>query len=200
MAFVGGSGCDRAQSRAVTARARNARPKWESIPVFLKLNRRWLRVAHGRARKLSGVWTQIEDLGGRLSNSGSRSGHIRDGANATRVISGENGASCTGSGNPAAQQAAQADEQQPPVQLRSDAGSTPGFLPLRLLQRCRGRRAIGFLRCGVALTAVTERRPGAGGRYGHGQQRARTKARSRRSRLPEFASSVASSCTAIVAG
>jgi hypothetical protein len=114
-----------AQSRAVTARARSARPKWESIPVFLNLNRRWLRVAHGRARKLSGVWTQIEDLGGRLSDSGSRSGHIRDGAHATRVISGENGASCTGSGNPAAQQAAQTDEQQPPVQLRSDAGSIP---------------------------------------------------------------------------
>jgi hypothetical protein len=62
-------------------------------------------------------------LGGRLSDSGSRSGHICDGANPTRVIDRENGTNATGLGNPAAQQAAHANKQQPPLQVRSDAGS-----------------------------------------------------------------------------
>ena len=64
-------------------------------------------------------------FGGRLSDSGSRSGHICDGANATRVIDLRTGMNVTGLGNPAAQQAAQADRQQPPAQLRSEAGSVP---------------------------------------------------------------------------
>ena len=61
-------------------------------------------------------------FGGRLSDSGSRSGHICDGANATRVIDRGNGTNATGLGNPAAQQAAHADKQQSPVQFRSEAG------------------------------------------------------------------------------
>lgn len=64
-------------------------------------------------------------FGGRLSDSGSRSGRICDGAKATRVIERGNEMSATGLGNPAAQQAAHADRQQPPVQLRSEAGSVP---------------------------------------------------------------------------
>jgi hypothetical protein len=64
-------------------------------------------------------------LGGRLSDSGSRSGQICDGANATRVIDRGNGPNATALGSPAAQQAAHAKKQQPPVQLRSEAGSTP---------------------------------------------------------------------------
>jgi hypothetical protein len=61
-------------------------------------------------------------FGGRLSDSGSRSGHICDGANATRVIDRGNGTNATGLGNPAAQQAAHADKQQSPAQFRSEAG------------------------------------------------------------------------------
>ncbi len=64
-------------------------------------------------------------FGGRRSDSGSRSGHIRDGANATRVIDRGNVMSATGLGNPAAQQAAHANRQQAPVQLRSDTGIVP---------------------------------------------------------------------------
>jgi hypothetical protein len=64
-------------------------------------------------------------FGGRLSDSGSRFGHICDGANATRVIDRGNGANATGLGNPAAQQAAHADRQQSPVQFRSEAGGVP---------------------------------------------------------------------------
>jgi hypothetical protein len=67
-------------------------------------------------------------LGGRLSDSGARSGHICDGANATRVITRGNATNATGLGNPAAQQAAHADKQQSPVQFRSEAGGVPvGF-------------------------------------------------------------------------
>jgi hypothetical protein len=61
-------------------------------------------------------------FGGRLSDSGSRSGHICDGANATRVIDRGNETNATGLGNPAAQQAAHADKQQSPAQFRSEAG------------------------------------------------------------------------------
>jgi hypothetical protein len=61
-------------------------------------------------------------FGGRRSDSGSRFGHICDGANATRVIDRRNGRNATGLGNPAAQQAAHADKQQSPVQFRSEAG------------------------------------------------------------------------------
>jgi hypothetical protein len=64
-------------------------------------------------------------FGGRLSDSGSRSGHICDGANATRVIARGNATNATGLGNPAAQQAAHADKQQSPVQFRSEAGGAP---------------------------------------------------------------------------
>jgi hypothetical protein len=66
-------------------------------------------------------------FGGRLSDSGSRFGHICDGANATRVIDRGNGTNATGLGNPAAQQAAHAKKQQPPAQLRSEAGSVPAW-------------------------------------------------------------------------
>ena len=66
-------------------------------------------------------------FGGRLSDSGSRSGHICDGTNATRVIDRGNGTNATGLGNPAAQQAAHAKKQQPPAQLRSEAGSVPAW-------------------------------------------------------------------------
>src|SRR5215207_1739932 len=110
---------------AVTARARSARPKWESIPVFLNLNRHCLRAAQGWPSKLSVGADQIECLGGRLSDSGLRSGPIRDGANATRLIARGNGASSTGLGSAAAQQAAHANEQQLPTQLRSEAGRVP---------------------------------------------------------------------------
>ena len=61
-------------------------------------------------------------FGGRRSDSGSRSGHICDGANATRVIDRRTGMNVTGLGNPAAQQAAHADMQQSPAQFRSEAG------------------------------------------------------------------------------
>ena len=64
-------------------------------------------------------------LGGRLSDSGSRSGHICDGPKATRVIVRENATNAMGLGSPAAQQAAHADKQQSPVQFRSEAGSIP---------------------------------------------------------------------------
>ena len=64
-------------------------------------------------------------FGGRRSDSGSRSGQICDGANATRAIERGNGTNATELGNPAAQQAAHAKKQQPPVQLRSEAGSVP---------------------------------------------------------------------------
>ena len=64
-------------------------------------------------------------LGGRLSDSGSRSGHICDGANPTRIIDRGNGTNATGLGNPVALQPAHAKKQQPPLQLRSDAGSVP---------------------------------------------------------------------------
>ena len=64
-------------------------------------------------------------FGGRRSDSGSRSGHVCDDANATRVIERGKEMNVTGLGNPAAQQAAHADRQQPPVQLRSEAGSVP---------------------------------------------------------------------------
>lgn len=64
-------------------------------------------------------------LGGRLSDSGSRSGHICDGPNATRVIVRGNATNSIGLGNPDAQQAAQADKQQSPVQFRSEAGGIP---------------------------------------------------------------------------
>ena len=67
-------------------------------------------------------------FGGRLSDSGSRSGHICDGTNATRVIDRGNGTNATGLGNPAAQQAAHADKQQSPVQLRSEAGGVSACL------------------------------------------------------------------------
>jgi hypothetical protein len=64
-------------------------------------------------------------LGGRLSDSGSRSGHICDGPKATRVIARGNATNSTGLGNPVAQQAAHADKQQSPVQFRSEAGGIP---------------------------------------------------------------------------
>ena len=64
----------------------------------------------------------MKDLGGRLSDAGSRSGHICDGPNATRVIVRGNATNATGLGNPAAQQAAHADMQQSPAQFRSEAG------------------------------------------------------------------------------
>lgn len=65
-------------------------------------------------------------LGGRLSDSGSRPGQACDGANATRVIDRGKETETTRLGRPAAQQAAQADEQQPPAQLRSESrGSVP---------------------------------------------------------------------------
>ena len=64
----------------------------------------------------------MKDLGGRLSDSGSRSGHVCDGPNATRVIVRGNVTNGTGGGNPVAQQAAHADRQQSPVQFRSEAG------------------------------------------------------------------------------
>ena len=64
-------------------------------------------------------------LGGRLSDSGSRSGHICDGPNATRVIVRGNATNATGLGSPVAQQAAHADKQQSPVQFRSEAGGIP---------------------------------------------------------------------------
>ena len=64
-------------------------------------------------------------LGGRLSDSGSRSGHICDGPNATRVILRGNATNAMGLGNPVAQQAAHADKQQSPVQFRSEADGIP---------------------------------------------------------------------------
>ena len=64
-------------------------------------------------------------LGGRLSDSGSRSGHICDGPKATRVIVRGNATNAMGLGSPVAQQAAHADKQQSPVQFRSEAGSIP---------------------------------------------------------------------------
>jgi len=64
-------------------------------------------------------------LGGRLSDSGSRSGHICDGPNATRVIVRGNATNAIGLGSPVAQQAAHADKQQSPVQFRSEAGGIP---------------------------------------------------------------------------
>ena len=67
----------------------------------------------------------MKDLGGRLSDSGSRSGHICDGPKATRVIVRGNATNAMGLGNPVAQQAAHADKQQSPVQFRSEAGSIP---------------------------------------------------------------------------
>jgi hypothetical protein len=60
-------------------------------------------------------------LGGRLRDSGSRFGHICNGANPTHVVDWGNGTSSTKLGNPAAQQAAHADEQQAPTQFRSEA-------------------------------------------------------------------------------
>ena len=75
-------------------------------------------------RKLFG-WIQTKCFGGRLSDSGPRSGDICEGANATRVIDRGKGTNATGLGRPAAQQAAHADKQQPPVQLRSEAGGIP---------------------------------------------------------------------------
>ena len=64
-------------------------------------------------------------LGGRLSDSGSRSGHICDGPKATRVIVRGNATNAIGLGSPVAQQAAHADKQQSPVQFRSEAGGIP---------------------------------------------------------------------------
>ena len=64
-------------------------------------------------------------FGGRLSDSGSRSGHICDGPNATRVIVRGNATNATGLDNPVAQQAAHADKQQSPVQFRSEADGIP---------------------------------------------------------------------------
>ena len=64
----------------------------------------------------------MKDLGGRLRDSGLRSGHIFDGPNAIRVIVRDNGTNATGLGNPAAQQAAHAEKQQSPAQFRSEAG------------------------------------------------------------------------------
>ena len=64
-------------------------------------------------------------LGGRLSDSGLRSGHICDGPNATRVIVRGYATNSMGLGNPVAQQAAHADKQQSPVQFRSEAGGIP---------------------------------------------------------------------------
>ena len=64
-------------------------------------------------------------LGGRLSDSGSRSGHICDGPKATRVIVRGNATNAMGLGSPVAQQAAHADKQQSPVQFRSEAGGIP---------------------------------------------------------------------------
>ena len=60
-------------------------------------------------------------LGGRLSDSGSRSGHICDGPNATRVIVRGNETNSMALGSPVAQQAAHVDKQQSPVQFRSGA-------------------------------------------------------------------------------
>ena len=67
----------------------------------------------------------MKDLGGRLRDSGLRSGHIFDGPNAIRVIVRDNGTNATGLGNPAAQQAAHAEKQQSPAQFRSEAGGIP---------------------------------------------------------------------------
>lgn len=64
----------------------------------------------------------MKDLGGRLRDSGLRSGHICDGPNPTRVIVRGNATICTGLGSPAAQQAAHAEKQQSPAQFRSEAG------------------------------------------------------------------------------
>ena len=97
-------------------------------------------------------------LGGRLSDSGSRSGHICDGTNATRVIARGNGDERHGTRQPgraagsACGQAAVAGAI--PVRSRRRLG----LLPLSLLQRCRRGRPFGFmrrgLRCGLALAAM----------------------------------------------
>ena len=97
-------------------------------------------------------------FGGRLSNSGSRSGHICDGANATRVIDRGNGTNATGLGRPAAQQAAHANEAAAAGAIAVRSRGRPGLLPLSLLQRCRRGRPFGFmscgLKCGLALAVM----------------------------------------------
>jgi hypothetical protein len=76
------------------------------------------------ARQTGRCRIQIEDLGGRLIDSGARLTPARDGASATRSMEGTNGTRWTGLGRPAAQHAAHAAEQQSPTQLRSGASGT----------------------------------------------------------------------------
>ena len=76
-------------------------------------------------RKPTIVRVQVKDLGGRLSDSGSLSGHITDRTNATRVDPRGSGTSCTKFGNPAAQQAAQANVQHAPTQFRPSGVGVP---------------------------------------------------------------------------
>ena len=64
-------------------------------------------------------------LGGRLSDSGLRPGHVGDGPKATRMIDRGNAMNCMGLASPVAQHAAQADRQQSPTQFRSEAGGIP---------------------------------------------------------------------------
>mgnify|MGYP003541572314 CR=1 FL=1 len=104
---------------------------------------------------LANAWfgrIQMKCFGGRLSDSGSRSGHSCDGANATRVIDGGNGMNVTGQGNPAAQQAAAASA------VAVGSRKCSGLIPLRLLQRCGRRGPFGFsgfgLQCRMALAVM----------------------------------------------
>ena len=66
------------------------------------------------------VCVQLKYLGGRLRDSGARSGLASDGTKAMRVADRGNGASCTKLGSPAAQQEAHTVVQQAPTQFRSE--------------------------------------------------------------------------------
>jgi hypothetical protein len=76
-------------------------------------------VTSGRVNSLI-FFVQMKCLGGRLSDSGTRSGLASAGTKATRVADRGSGTSCTKFGNPAAQQEAHTVVQQAPTQFRSE--------------------------------------------------------------------------------
>ena len=76
-------------------------------------------VTSGRAYLLI-VCVQMKHLGGRLRDSGARSGLTSAGTKATRVVDRGSGAGCTKFGNPAAQQEAHTVVQQVPTHFRSE--------------------------------------------------------------------------------
>ena len=123
---MGEGGCDRAAQNGGQCESTQGVPETGKHTKILQPE--WSSAAGSKSRaKPLIVRVQVKDLGGRLSESGLLSGHISDQAKAMRVAARGSGTNCTTLGKPAAQQAAHAKKQQPPVQLRSEAGSVPAW-------------------------------------------------------------------------